>query len=49
MPLTKLAFSFYKYTFRSLLQKEDGRGRENETLQCCAASCTSCTTAITAA
>lgn len=48
MPLTKLVLSSYKYTFSSLLQKEDGRGRENETLQWCALSCKTCITAVTA-
>lgn len=35
VPLTKLALSSYKYTFSSLLQRQDGRGWENETLQWC--------------
>lgn len=48
MPLTKLAFSSYKYTFNSILQKKDGIGRGNETLQWCALSCKRHTTSITA-
>lgn len=35
VPLTKLALSSCKYTFSSLLQRQDGRGWENETLQWC--------------